>query len=137
MSARQLKVKSVPRESYKVYHTRAIQLYETMQHTVTTRRWSALGVNAVHCAISLNDALTVFNLGQRSAGEDHHQAAELLFRLSLEGAATQAKNFGRIIAKKTAVEYEERDFRENEALELVKQVERFFAWGTGKLPKTG
>ena len=40
------------------------------------RECNAAGLNAVHCAISAADALTVFHAGVRSAGEAHHDAAK-------------------------------------------------------------
>ncbi|MFH0754945.1 MAG: hypothetical protein V2A70_10315, partial [Candidatus Omnitrophota bacterium] len=128
------KVKIVAKSSYTIFLNRANQLYEMMLVAKQKEYWAALGVNAVHCAIALNDAITVCNLGQRSAGEDHATAAELLYRVNIEGVEAQAKNYSRILAKKTAIEYEERDFRQADALDIFKQVERFYQWGVSKLP---
>ena len=51
----------------------------------------------------------------------------------LDDIKEQVSNYRRIIAKKYAVSYENRDFRQKEALEVLKQVERFYNWGLGKL----
>ena len=135
MSARTIKIREVLKSNHTVFLNRAKQLYEMMFAAQQKEYWAALGVNAVHCAISLNDALTVYSLGQRYAGEDHAMAAELLFKARLDGVESQAKNFSRIIAKKNIIEYEERDFRQSDALDILKQVERFYQWGTSRLPE--
>ncbi len=134
MTAKQIKVKEVERSKYTIFLNRARQLYEMAKEAQGRAYWAALGVNAVHCAISMNDAITVYCLGQRNAGEDHVTAAELLYKVDFEGADNQSKNFSRIIAKKTAIEYEERDFRQTDALDCLKQLERFYQWGINKLP---
>jgi len=40
-------------------------------------------------------------------------------------------------AKKNIVEYEDRDFQEKEAKELIKLTTRFFEWVQGILPEGG
>ena len=91
-------------------------------------------MNAVHCAISLSDALTIYYLSQRFSGDDHRQASELLSRISIEGAGQQAHSFRKIISKKHMIAYEEREFRKSEADEITKQIERFYRWGMSQLP---
>lgn len=137
MTAKFIKIREVERTRYVIYLNRAKQLYAMAREAEKKEYWAAVGVNAVHSAISLNDAITVYCLGKRNAGEDHATAAELLFKVELDGAGNQSKNFSRIIAKKNAVEYEERDFRQTDALEILKQLERFYQWGTDKLPRHG
>jgi hypothetical protein len=134
MTPRPMKVKQVEKQLYTIYLNRAKELYASLRHAEKSEHWASVGVNAVHCAISLNDAITVFSLGQRNAGEDHATAAALLYKVDLDGVDAQSKNLARIIAKKTAIEYEERDFRQADALDILKQVERFYQWGISKLP---
>ena len=117
-----------------VFWNKAGQFYEMMEHAQKTGKWAALGLNAVHCAISTSDALLVRYLGQRSAGDDHIQAAVVFSRLPVEGADSQAANLKRIIAKKNAIAYENREFRQSEALEISKQTERFYQWALHNLP---
>ena len=134
MTAKAIKIREVEKNNYTVFLNRANQLYFMLRYAHQKEYWAALGVNAVHCVISLNDAITVYALGKRHAGEDHTTAGELLYRVGFEGAEAQSKNFSRIIAKKSAIEYEERDFRQADALDILKQVERFYQWGITKLP---
>ena len=96
--------------------------------------WNSAGLNAVHCAISLSDALTIYYLSQRFSGDDHRHASELLSRISIEGVAQQAHSFKKIISKKHMIAYEEREFRKSEADEIAKQIERFYRWGMSQLP---
>jgi len=137
MTPKPMKVKQVEKQLYTIYLNRAQQLYASLRHAEKNEHWASVGVNAVHCAISLNDAITVYSLGQRNAGEDHATAAALLYKVSFDGADAQSKNLARIIAKKTVIEYEERDFRQSDALDILKQVERFYQWGISKLSDQG
>ncbi len=78
MAARKLKTKAIERNEYKIYLKKAGEFYETMLQAKTTIKWNAVGLNAVHCAISASDALLVFYAGIRSAGDDHLSAINLL-----------------------------------------------------------
>ncbi|MBF0217891.1 MAG: hypothetical protein HQL30_12990 [Candidatus Omnitrophica bacterium] len=42
--------------------------------------------------------------------------------------------YKRIIAKKNLIAYENRAFRQTEALEIFKLTERFYSWAASKLP---
>ena len=97
--------------------------------------WTAVGLNAVHCAISGCDAILTFHLGIRSVGEDHMQAGDLLLRIPREDVDGEASAFKRIIAKKNLIAYENREFRQTEALEILKLAERFYSWIISSLPR--
>jgi hypothetical protein len=45
-----------------------------------------------------------------------------------------ANVYGRIVAKKNAITYEQRRFTEKEALEIAKQAQRFYDWAIKQLP---
>ena len=51
----------------------------------------------------------------------------------MEGIAKQVNSFKKIIIKKHMIAYEEREFRKNEAAEIVVQIERFYQWGIKQL----
>ncbi len=134
MSARFSKVQLEGKSSYRVYLDRAGEFYETMQSAQRLERWSAVGLNAVHCAISVNDALSVFFLKKRSVGDDHRSAVDLLAQIVVDDVGNQITNYKRILAKKNAVAYEGREFKQSEALEVFKQTERFYQWAIKHLP---
>ncbi len=123
-----LKTRVVAQSEYTVYWNKAEEFFDTMQHAYKSRMWTAVGLNAVHCAISSCDALLVKSQGIRSAGEDHMHALELLSHAPVAGIENQVAIVRRIIAKKNIIAYENRAFRESDASDILKQAERFYRW---------
>lgn len=123
-----LKTRAVEQSEYTVYWNKAEEFFESMQHAYKNHMWTSVGLNAVHCVISSCDALMVKSQGIRSVSEDHMQAVELLARAPVDGIEKQSAAVRRIIAKKNVIAYENREFRENDALEIFKQSERFYRW---------
>lgn len=134
MAAKRLKTASVEKNDYTVFLKKAKDFYEIMLTARDTSNWTAAGLNAVHCAISCCDAMLTFHLGIRSVSEDHMQAADLLMRLPPAIEDNEANTFKRIIAKKNLIAYECREFRQTEAIDILKLTERFYRWTTSKLP---
>jgi hypothetical protein len=81
MTAKNLKTVRVDKSDYGVYLKKANDLYEIMLKARDLENWTAVELNAVHCAISCCDAILAFHLGIRSSGEDHLQAVDLFNRL--------------------------------------------------------
>ncbi len=134
MTAKKMKTIHVEKGDYKVFLKKAKDFYEVMLSARDTENWTAVGLNAVHCAISCCDAMLTLHLGIRSAGEDHMQAVDLLTRLPQASEGGEANTFKRIIAKKNLIAYENREFRQAEAIDILKLAERFYRWNTSKLP---
>ncbi|MEW6041469.1 MAG: hypothetical protein AB1633_08115 [Elusimicrobiota bacterium] len=112
---------------------KAEEFYQTMLQAEKEKHWNAVGLNAVHCAISDCDAILVFHLGLRSSSEYHEDAVSLLSSLeNISDAGQKSQTLTNILAKKNLVEYEDRDFHENEARLLIKLTTRFFEWITNK-----
>ena len=63
-------------------------------------------------------------------------AVELLAHAPIDGIEKQTAVVRRIIAKKNVIAYESREFREGEATDIFKQVERFYRWTFEYLNKT-
>jgi hypothetical protein len=137
MTPKKTKTATVEKGDYKIYLKKAKNFYKTMIEARGSENWTAVGLNAVHCAISSCDAMLVFHFGIRSLGEDHVQAADLILRLSQSNASNAASTFKRIIAKKNLIAYENREFRQKEANDIVKLTERFYRWVHSKLPPQG
>ena len=129
------KTRAIDQSGYIVYWNKAEEFFETMQHAYKNRMWTSVGLNAVHCVISSCDALLVKSQGLRSASEDHMQTVELLARAPAEGIDKQVAAVRRIIAKKNVIAYENREFRESDASDIFKQVERFYRWAFEYLNK--
>lgn len=111
------------------YLSKAQQFSRAMIESLDRNDWDASGLNAVHCAISANDAVLVSIKGIRSASSRHENSVALLESLvaapGVKGSASQLK---RLVSKKNLIEYEERMFRESEARNAVKNASRFLAW---------
>ena len=109
--------------------SKAQQFSRAMIESLDRGDWDAAGLNAVHCAISANDAVLVFIKGIRSASSRHEDSVALLESLvtapGVKGSASQLK---RLVSKKNLIEYEERMFRESEARSAVKNASRFLVW---------
>ncbi len=134
MVPKKLKTKAVEKNDYRIYFNKARDFYEIMLKARDTGKWTAVGLNAVHCAISSCDAMLVFHLGIRSIGEDHMQVTDLLTRVPLRGINDEVAALKRIIAKKNVIAYENREFRQLEALDILKLTERFYDWVLLNLP---
>ena len=133
MTAKSLKTVYIPQSGYKGFKNKANDFYQVMKLSLSAELWNGVGLNAVHCVISLSDALTVYFLNKRFSGDDHRHASELLLQIPSEGVKQYANTLDKIISKKHMVAYEEREFRQSEALEIAKQTERFFQWGIDQL----
>jgi hypothetical protein len=128
MTPKKLKTRTVEKSDYRIYLAKAKDFYEIMFKAHEAEKWTAVGLNAVHCAISCCDAMLVFHLGIRSIGEDHVQVIDLLSRLPRKGISDEISTFKRIIAKKNVIAYENREFRQSEAADILKLAERFYDW---------
>ncbi|NQT28107.1 MAG: HEPN domain-containing protein [Candidatus Omnitrophica bacterium] len=134
-AARPFKTRQVDNSDYLIYLKKAKEFYATMYQAEKAGNWNAVGLNGVHCVISLIDAILVKYSGLRSSGEDHSKVVDLLTSSvvdRIKDVSQKAQTAKRVIAKKNIVAYENRDFFKREALEMIKQVQRFYDWATGQ-----
>ncbi|MFH1996687.1 MAG: hypothetical protein ABIJ27_06785 [Candidatus Omnitrophota bacterium] len=136
MTPKKIKTVAVNKSDYKIYLKKADDFYKMTQKAQDSETWTAVGLSAVHCAISCRDTLLTFHLGIRSGGEDHMQAVDLLARITKLGASSEINTFKRIIAKKSLIAYECREFRQAEAVDIAKLAERFYKWVLSNLPRS-
>lgn len=135
MTPKKVKTIAVNKSDYKIYLKKASDFFEMMQKSQDSETWTAVGLSAVHCAISCSDALLTFHLGVRSGSEDHRQVLDVLTRIPKIGINSEVNTFKRIIAKKSIIAYECREFRRSEAIDIAKLAKRFYKWVTSNLPK--
>ncbi|MBI4597571.1 MAG: HEPN domain-containing protein [Candidatus Omnitrophica bacterium] len=129
MAARPHKVRRVERVAASRYLKKATEFFESMRQAMASSRWNAVGLNAVHCAISACDAVLVYYTEQRSASPDHESAVYLLSALAKVPEVKQkAETLRRIVHEKHLIEYEDRSFTAHEAAEIAKLTDRFFHW---------
>jgi len=127
MSARTRRVRKNLHENYL---KKARENLDTAMECLRAERWNAAAINAVHCGISACDALTVFMVGVRHAGERHEDAVALLLTLNLprDVLSVKGQQLSRLLGIKNAAEYEERLMTQKEAAEAVRDAERFLEW---------
>lgn len=134
MAAKNIKTKAIERGEYRTYLKKATEFYDTMLQAKEMDRWNAVGLNAVHCAISSSDAILVFYAGIRSISDDHFSVIDLLSSsVRLPEVKSKCETLRRILAKKSIIEYEHRDFTQIEALEILKLTERFYTWVASRI----
>lgn len=125
-----LRTRHANKSVFKNYLRKSEECLNTASDCVTTKRWNAAVINAVHSGINACDALTVFLLGLRHAGERHEDAISLLQTTGLprDVLTAKSKQLTRLLAIKNAAEYEERLMNENDAREAVRDAQRFHNW---------
>ena len=133
--AKEARTRAVKRELYKNYLKKAEEFYRGMERSFNAKDWNACVVNAVHCAISSADAMTVFYLGLRHAGERHQDVLGLLQEIDFGPKEIQSKNrqLSSLLLIKNRAEYEERLMRKSDAENALKAAERFHDWVKEKL----
>ena len=136
MVARRERIRHVERARAVGFLTKATEFYEAMQQALTASRWNAVGLTAVHCAISACDAVLVHYTEQRSAILDHEEAAQRLAQLTaVTDAPSKAETLRRILHYKHSIEYEDRPFEAGEAAHIAKLAERFYLWTREIVPR--
>ena len=134
MVAKKIKTKAMERGEYSTYLKKATEFYDIMLQAKEMGRWNAVGLNAVHCAISSSDAMLVFYAGLRSISDDHLLVIDLLSNsVGLPEVKSKCETLRKILAKKSIIEYENRDFTQKEALEILKLTERFYTWVVSRI----
>ena len=129
MAARRRETRRVERSRAIGFLKKATEFVESMRQALHAGRWNAVGLNAVHCAISACDAVLVYYTEQRSASPDHDEAAYLLGSLpKVPDVKSKAEALRRIVHEKHLIEYEDRAVTAQEAAELAKLTDRFYAW---------
>ncbi|MBI3297850.1 MAG: hypothetical protein HYZ75_06790 [Elusimicrobia bacterium] len=67
--------------------------------------------------------------GLRSSSKSHEDAADLIaLHVNDPQTKEQARRLRRILEEKNLIEYVDKSYREDDAIELLKHVERFTSW---------
>lgn len=123
-----MKTRSVDKHKYRNYLAKADEFFDMMNDSFAKRKFNPAVLNAIHCAISSADALTVFYKGIRHAGERHEDAVALLNTLGLPDMQSKNRQLLDLLRIKNSAEYEEKLMTEANALDSIKNAERFFKW---------
>lgn len=134
MTSRKSKIVDVDKSQYLNYLKKAEEFYISMVKAEKSEHWNAVGLNAVHCAISISDALLVKFSGIRSIETDHMLVVDIIKQnLKLKDIDEKVGTLRRILAKKSLIEYDNKVFTKRDAIDIMKQAERFYLWGKGEL----
>ena len=130
------KTRNVARRLYVNYLKRADECLATAKGAFVAQQWNASAINAIHSAIAGVDALCVYYLGKRHAGESHGGAIKLFnsFYVAPQELQVNAKRLSRMLGMKNMAEYEERLVFKSEAEKALKDAERLLAFVLSKLP---
>ncbi|MCK4327612.1 MAG: HEPN domain-containing protein [Candidatus Diapherotrites archaeon] len=131
-----MRTRIVEKFKYNNFLQKAREFYDEMNEAHAAKRWNAVGLNGIHCAISCCDAVTVYFLGKRSAGERHEEVVKLLQQIKDVDEKVIKQRIVQILdvlRSKTRVEYHAEVFSEKEAGMIVKQTKRVYEWTTGLL----
>ena len=130
-----LRTKDVAKSFYKNYLMRAEECLHAAKNSFNNQEWNAATINAIHSCIASCDAMCVYFLGKRHAGENHNDAVTLFKTIkSSEEINTNANRIARILSIKNIAEYEERLVYKSEAEKILKDCERFFEYVKKMLP---
>lgn len=130
------KTRRVSKQDARAFISKAEQFLRTMEKAVDAGDWDAVGLNAVHSVISAADAVTAFRAGFRSAEQDHKMLADVLEDIVGEDAGKSVRHLKAVLAKKNAIEYEQRRLTPKEAADVAEQARRFVSWALEKLPES-
>jgi len=123
-----MKTRSVDKHKYRNYLVKADEFFDMMNDSFAKRKFNPTALNAIHCAINSADALTVFYKGVRHAGERHEDVVALLNTLGLPDMQSKNRQLLDLLRIKNSAEYEEKLMTETNALDSIKNAERFFKW---------
>ena len=131
----EIKTRRVERRRSENYLKKAEEYDKTMEACFTNGQWNACILNAIHCGISSIDALTVYLLELRHAGDRHLEAIELLKRTQLDPDELDSKSmqFSFLLSIKNVAEYEDRLMDEKDAQNAMKAANRIFSWVKNEL----
>ena len=134
--APKFRTRDVQKSMYINFLKKAEECFHASKHSFSTEEWNAAAINAIHCCISSCDAMCVYFLGKRHAGEAHEEAVNLFrsVKESKDEIKTNAARLLRTLAVKNIAEYEERLVNRSEAERILKDAERFLTFVKKELP---
>ncbi len=132
------KTRRVNRSLYANYLKKAEECLASASRSFAAGEWNASTINSIHSSISAIDAICVFFLGQRNAGESHDGTVALLRtikELDPKDLNSMVNRTSRILSLKNMAEYEERLVSNSEAQKALKDADRGLQFVKSKLPK--
>lgn len=131
------RTRDVTKSLYTNYLKRAEECVHAAKNSFAIQEWNASTINTIHSCIAACDAICVYFLGKRHAGESHNDAVNLFKTIKAgdKELNTNANRIIRILSIKNMAEYEERLVYKSEAEKVLKDCERFLEYIKKQLPK--
>jgi len=133
----QFKARRTDKSLFVNYLKKSRECFNAANNSFNSKEWNACAINAIHSCISACDAMCVYYLGRRHAGENHNEAVKL-FKLTQpkeRETGSNALRLSRILSVKNIAEYEGRLISRSEAEKILKDCKRFIEYARGKLPQ--
>jgi len=132
-----LTTKDVAKALYINFLKRAEECFHAAKNSFAVQEWNAATINSVHSCIAACDAICVYFLGKRHAGDSHENAVKFFktIKKGSEKINTNANRIARILRIKNMAEYEERLICRSEAEKILKDCERFLEFVKKELPQ--
>lgn len=130
-----LTTRDVQKSLYVNFLKKAEECLHAAKSSFTTEEWNASAINAIHSSISACDAMCVYFLGKRHAGERHEEVVNLFMTIKSGGdeIKTNANRILRVLRIKNMAEYEERLIYRPEAEKILRDGERFLEFAKKEL----
>lgn len=119
-------MRTVSASQVRAYANKAREYGDAAASEHESERYIAATSLAIHAAINAADAVCGARLGQRAAGEDHHQVLMLLKQSGRDGANIET-DLRRLLPLKTKTEYEPDDVAPSIAKKAVERAQRCVA----------
>ena len=130
-----MRTRSVDKHFYLNYLKKAEEFLQEAERAIEDKRWNASVSLAIHSGICAADALCIFNLGVRSAGESHNEVVQLISKINIKDINIKIRQLLNLIDIKNSAEYSESLMSEKDALMAKQNAERFLLWAKENLKK--
>lgn len=126
---RNIKTREVEKGMYRNYLLKAEENNANANKALNDKAYNAATVSAIHSVISAADAYCVFNIGKRSASENHRDTSILIMDANRNNEQNSRikKLFDSVIRIKNMAEYEERLVKSKEGERAVSEAGELLA----------
>lgn len=130
-----MKTRRVEKHFYLNYLKKAEDFLKGCKNEIENKNWNSAVSLAIHSGICAADALCVFSLGERSAGEGHEEFTQLINKINIKDINVKIKQLSSLISVKNSAEYSENLMNEKDALSAEQNAERVLSWVKSNLQK--
>ena len=131
-----MKTRKIDKHFYLNYLKKAEDFLKECEKAIENKNWNSAVSLAIHSGICAADALCIFNLSERSAGESHEEFTQLMNRINIKDIDVKIRQLSNLLSFKNSVEYSEDLMNEKEALSSKQNAERLLSWVKDNLKQT-